>query len=143
MVIPIAVKQNKYNLCLFCFLILLFATSCKKNSKTTIAYYYWKTSFSLDTTQKQFIHQTNSQELYLRFFDVEWDTAKRQPKPNAAIEFRDKPVKLHITPVIYITNKTFEKLADTSVCTLARHCCNLLNFIAHQQNISYHSVQID
>jgi hypothetical protein len=134
---------HKHFLFIFCLSLCIFATSCKKHSNTTIAFYYWKTSYSVDTIQRQFIQQTNSKELYLRFFDVEWDTAKHQPKPNAAIQFQSKTGQLYITPVIYITNKTFEKLADTSVNTLARHCSSLLNFIAHQQNINYSKVQID
>jgi hypothetical protein len=121
---------------------LLFA-SCKKHSNTTIAFYYWKTTLAIDTTQHQFLNKTGSKELYLRFFDVQWDTAKRSPQPNAVIQFYDKVPAVNIAPVIYITNKTFEKLADTSVNTLAKDCSKLLNFICLQHRIAYSKVQID
>jgi hypothetical protein len=127
---------------ILCGLSIIALTSCQKHSKTIIAYYYWKTTFAINPAQQQFINQSDK-ELYLRLFDVQWDSTKRSPQPNAIIQFYDKLPSVNITPVIYITNKTFEKLADTSVKTLAKDCSKLLNFIIRQQHTGYNKVQID
>jgi hypothetical protein len=61
----------------------------------------------------------------------------------AVIHF-DQPVRLlHITPVIYITNKTFDKTADTAIKTLAINCYNLVSRLAAANQINYTQLQID
>ncbi|XHR94728.1 hypothetical protein ACFJIV_31485 [Mucilaginibacter sp. UC70_90] len=123
--------------------VLLFTlTSCKKNGNASTAFYYWKTSFNLNQQQEALLKQTGN-NAYIRFFDVSWSDKEQRSYPNAVVQLNELPAGLNITPVIYITNKTFENTADTAVATFAAHCNKLINELATEKKISYSKVQID
>ncbi|WPU98554.1 hypothetical protein SNE26_21245 [Mucilaginibacter sp. cycad4] len=127
----------------FTVVVLLFPlTSCKKPGNATTAFYYWKTGFKLNEQQAGLLKQTGN-NVYLRFFDVSWNDKEQRSYPNAVVRFSDIPKGLNITPVIYITNKTFENIADTAVTTLAGHCNKLINELSAEKKISYTKVQVD
>src|SRR4051812_19174693 len=89
--------------------VLLSATSCRKPGNSTTAFYYWKTGFSLNEKQADILKQTGN-NAYIRFFDVSWNDKEQRAYPNAVVQFNNPTVGLSITPVIYITNKTFENI---------------------------------
>lgn len=122
--------------------VLLSATSCRKPGTASTAFYYWKTSFNLNEQQADILKQTDN-NAYIRFFDVSWNDKEQRAYPNAVVQFNKVPAGLNITPVIYITNKTFENIADTAVITLAGHCNKLINELAAEKQISYAKVQVD
>jgi hypothetical protein len=122
--------------------ILFFLNSCKKPGTASTAFYYWKTGFKLNEQQAVLLKQTGN-NAYIRFFDVSWDDKQHRAYPNAVVQFNEAPAGLNITPVIYITNKTFENIADTAVSTLAQHCNKLINELAAEKKISYTKVQVD
>jgi hypothetical protein len=123
--------------------VLLLCASCKKHNTIQTAFYYWKTNFTLDSQQVNLLQQTAANHIYIRFFDVNWDDNHHQAYPNAVVQFNQPVNQLHITPVIYITNKTFDNLADTAVNNLALHCHTLLTQIAAGHQINYNNVQVD
>lgn len=126
-------------------LLTLFCSSCKKEQHTQLSFYYWKQNFKLNKEQATLLEQTNSEKLYLRFFDVKWDAKVQKPYPEAIITFGHQNPGRQIIPVVFITNETFEneKLDPLAVDSLAIKCNELLKSIAAQQNISYPAVQID
>ncbi|SEO88082.1 hypothetical protein SAMN05192574_11526 [Mucilaginibacter gossypiicola] len=127
----------------FITVIALFSTaSCRKPGNASTAFYYWKTSFNLNNQQAELLKQTGN-NVYIRFFDVSWNEKERRSYPNAVVQFNQVPAGLNITPVIYITNKTFENTADTAVATLAAHCNKLINDLAAEKKINYTKVQVD
>lgn len=123
--------------------LTLFCSSCKKEHNTQMAFYYWKQNFQLNKAQTVLLDQTKSDKLYIRFFDVKWDTKMQKSYPEAVINFSDKNLIYQIIPVVFITNETFEKLDQSEVDSLAIKCNELLKSIAFKQNISYKAVQID
>jgi hypothetical protein len=122
--------------------ILFSAASCRKPGTASTAFYYWKTSFKLSGQQADILKQTGN-NAYIRFFDVSWNDKQQRAYPNAVVQFNELPAGLNITPVIYITNKTFENIPDTAVATLAAHCNKLINELASEKKISYTKVQVD
>jgi hypothetical protein len=123
-------------------MILVSATSCRKHGNSSIAFYYWKTNFNLNNQQADLLKQTGS-NAYIRFFDVSWNDKQQRVYPNAVVQFNELPADLNITPVIYITNKTFENIPDTAVAALAAHCNKLINELVIEKKISYTKLQVD
>jgi hypothetical protein len=124
-------------------LLLIFSASCKRNSTATTAFYYWKTGFQLNSRQAALLQQTALNRIYIRFFDVNWNKEQHRACPNAVVQFSQPLSGLHITPVIYIANKTFENSSDTAIDSLAIHCNTLMNRLAEEQSITYTQVQVD
>lgn len=111
---------------------------------STPAYYYWQSVFRLDTALQQHLQSLQVQHLYIKFFDVDWDTATQQAIPVAAIIFADSiPPSIQIIPTVYITNRTLEQLPDTAVGTLARNISIKLNGILTQKKLTAQQIQID
>lgn len=78
--------------------------------------YYWKTTFELNETEKQFLVEHQIDRLYLRLFDVVPDNEKNfglefDAIPNATIIFKQElPKNLEIVPVVYITIEALRKM---------------------------------
>ena len=70
--------------------------------------YYWKTVFELTSSDSLFLQQHQINRLYLRFFDVDYDTdldGVDKSLPIATTRFRSSaPQGVEIVPVVYITN---------------------------------------
>ncbi len=124
-------------------ILLIFGISCKKNSTATIAFYYWKSGFQLNSQQVALVQQTALNQVYIRFFDVNWNKEQHRAYPNAVVLFSQPLGGLHITPVIYIANKTFENSSDMTIDSLAIHCNILVNRLAGEQHMTYTRVQVD
>lgn len=125
-------------------LIICCLTGCKKKISTAdSAFYYWKTTLLLDKPQADLLKGAADNQLYVRLFDVIWDEQKSDVRPNAIISINQDVSQFHIVPVIYITNKTFEKLSPDQTGPLAEKVNRLINEITAQNKISYQRVQID
>jgi hypothetical protein len=125
-------------------LLTLFCSSCRKEHKTPMSFYYWKQSFQLNKAQTDILAETNSSnKLYVRFFDIKWNSKAQKPYPEAIINFRHSTPIPGITPVVFITNQTFEKLDQQGVDSLAIKCNELLKNLTAKQKLNYKAVQID
>jgi hypothetical protein len=94
---------------LLAFLVAFFAACSGKHSRTVLkSYYFWKTSFNVDEKEQQGLKDRGVGRLYIRVFDVVWDTTLKVPKPVAPIRFL-KPVDTHLelVPVVFIRNEVF------------------------------------
>ncbi|KIO75869.1 hypothetical protein TH53_18470 [Pedobacter lusitanus] len=119
-------------------------TGCKeKISTASSAFYYWKTTFLLDKPQSALLNDAAGNQLYLRLFDVIWDEQKQDVRPNAIVSINQDIHQFKVIPVIYITNRTFEKLTPQQTVPLAKKINQLINDITGQNKISYQAVQID
>ena len=127
----------------FSFLIVCLLNSCKNNSNKVTAFYYWKAGFQLDKAQSDILQQAADNKLYLRFFDIAWDSTLHRAYPNAVINFKQQVNRYHITPVIYITNKVFESIKPTAIDSLASNCNKLIGSLATANKINYQSIQFD
>ena len=59
------------------------------------------------------------------------------------INFKQPANKLKITPVIYVSNKTFENINSNDIDSMAINSAKLLNELAGRQKIQYQRIQID
>jgi len=110
----------------FCIVLLVSLVGCQqKNSYNTLpkdenAVYYWRTWYSTNDYEDNFLKSNNIQTMYIRFFDVEindrWDS-KDKCAPVATIHFPEaQPLgKFNVVPVIFITPeaiKEYESFTD-------------------------------
>ena len=75
--------------------------------------YYWKTVFSLNDWEKNFLSRHRIGNLYIRLFDVDWDMEKGMPVPIATTRFEDRiPEEASVVPVVYITSAGLKDIED-------------------------------
>jgi hypothetical protein len=102
-----------------CFLLLsLYLSGCTQHpiKEVTRGVYFWKTNFSLNKEEINWIKKNDIRKIYLRFFDVDWN-----PQINAALPVGDVSIitrdysETEIIPVIFITNRTFRNIPDSLI----------------------------
>lgn len=102
---------------LFLFLIPLSIMGCTDRSISRNPYrasfngvYYWKTVFSLDSTEVAFLKHNSITRMYVRFFDVVHEGVS---VPNATIRFNSEPPEgVEIVPVVFITVPAIKEMTD-------------------------------
>jgi hypothetical protein len=112
-------------------LIVLFATlnSCGSNRRETHitrSYYFWRNG-STTTEEQQFLKQHEIRKIYARLLDVDWDDIMGAvPIAGNQIEQISFSLKQHdsfevnLVPVVFITNKTFERIDSSDIPLLAQ-----------------------
>ena len=95
--------------------MLICGQNCQnKPREVSMAFYYWKTT--VDTSDFKNI---KNEKIYVRLFDVDWDEETKSPKPLAELQgialFKNAK---KITPVVFITNKTFSQIVDNQIDAL-------------------------
>ena len=84
------------------------------------SFYYWKSVYSLNAKERDYLNALNVKHLYIRFFDVTWDAQAARPVPTAPIRFKDSSyLRYTITPVVFITNEVLARLDSAGIVTLA------------------------
>ena len=86
------------------------------------SFYYWKTSFPYtDTATEQKIQKMGVNHFYIRYLDVDWNEALDVPMPKGQLTpYNSGPFTAgKYTPVIFITNRTFERISDAWIDSLA------------------------
>lgn len=124
----------------FCIFLLI---SCKKKPSPDISFYYWKTEYELSSNAKNLLREVPAKSIYLRFFDIRWDEQQAEPLPVSPVKFNQENSNTAITLVVYITNKTFLKIKEAEIDTLAGNTFRLIETIAQKQHLTYNSIQID
>jgi len=105
------------------FLLVSCCLSCKR-PPAEHSFYYWKTSIydvedhpEMSAGEKG---QYNLHHIYLHYFDVDWSENRAMPVPTGEFysTYNVSVITDHkFTPVVYITNRTFERLnAQDSSC---------------------------
>jgi len=107
-------------------LFLLVATSNCANlapkNPSIRSFYYWKTTQDYnDTMTMPTLKNWQVQHFYIRYFDVRWSEGYGMPIPDAPLSnYGNNYLYLYpFTPVIFITNSTFEQLNDSTSQVLA------------------------
>ena len=96
---------------------LLFMLGCGPASDSVdnpkAAVYYWRTSLTLDSVERQFLSDHNVGKMYVRYFDITLDE-NQQLRPNATITFHDSiPSGIEVIPTVFIVNNCLEHGIDT------------------------------
>jgi len=134
--------SSKFNLALCCILLLFFS-GCKSKGKTHAAFYYWKTVFQLNERERELLHKSGNNHLYLRFFDVVWNNQEQQALPNGVLTVQ-RPLKgFTVTPVVYITNQSLKNSSPAQMDSLAFKVNRLLSRLTAEQGLLYEHIQVD
>jgi hypothetical protein len=138
---------------LILLILTFFLCACKR--KTTHepknierSFYYWKSVFKLSAKEKYTLDTLKINTLYIKFFDVTWDSKSKMPFPVAQLIVRDSVYlqdnSLNIIPTIFITNESIAKIDSASTDDLATKIFSLEKLIAannHFKKIT--EIQID
>lgn len=130
-------------LCLAFLLINIFSACRNSKSDAQAAFYYWKTDFNLTGKQHSLLKEVGANRLYVRFFDVVWDTRLNQSVPRAVLKASVVSKDLKIIPVVYLTNQVFEKTKGPELDSLASRVNRQILHLAEKAGVNYHEVQID
>lgn len=111
----------------YLLVLLVWLLSCNGDShpdgskKVQHSFYYWKTTMGIDTADAPGMKRLGVNHVYVRLLDVDWSEAMQMPVPKGELKiFNHLPTDVHsFTPVIYITNRTFENLSDVWCDSLA------------------------
>ena len=123
-----------------CFSLLIIDCSGGEHDQKIIvrSFYHWKSDFTIDKEQQDFLNDLEVEEIYLHLFDVIWDGEK--DVPTAVTQINSKPSQ-KLIPVVYITTDVFKKLDSAQIANLAFD----LSFKLKKQMTDYdfEEVQID
>lgn len=79
----------------------------------------------------------------MRFFDVDFNDALKQPVSKAVLNADGSLHGFEIVPCIYITNKTFQKTKHAETDSLASNVAQLIYSIADNYEIKFTTIQFD
>ncbi|MDE6019365.1 MAG: hypothetical protein K2G85_11215 [Muribaculaceae bacterium] len=141
----------KYLYKLSAILISLYIfCSCNDNSpkaeQAGNGIYYWRTVFSLNEYEKEFLKKHNVKKLYIKFFDVdnEWRSQNGDRIiPEATIQFKDSvPSGVNIVPTIYITTSAMEAM-QLKEDVYAEKILKRINAMCRRNGIQFKELQLD
>lgn len=136
-----------YNI-IFIIISIFLLTACTKKRHVVPAFYYWQREFELSNPEKNYIDTLKVKKLYVKFFDIDWDATREMAVPLAEVEMKELKIKelkmkeLNIVPCVFITNRTFQYLADDKIEELAAHVKEKL-FTLKPENITFQEIQFD
>lgn len=139
--------MNTVNKILLCVLFLFVSFSCTTREKQEAirGVYFWKTNFSLNENETDWLRKNNILKIYVRFFDVDWN-----PQTNSAVPVGDVSIitrdfnEAEIIPVVFITNRTFKNLPDSLVFELAENIHNkIFRKLSLFETDSVREIQLD
>lgn len=112
----------------YCLLLILCLGCSQKERVITPAFYHWQTKLELSHKEQNYLDQLKVRKLYVKFFDVDWDAARKKAVPLANL-IAEKPQNdsLDIVPVVFITNRTFTHLSEKEIEELSRHIHKKIN----------------
>lgn len=129
------------------FILLLFCCACNNHEERKVqrSFYWWKTVFKLSDKEQQTLKGLSVQKLYVKFFDVDWDSQNRSALPVAKSIFSQAPLaNITITPVVFITQEPLQFLDEKGLDSLAVNLANLLSSIATNNQLPLsNEIQLD
>lgn len=140
-------KKHYLIISLLIFIALLSCTgSASLKSEESNSIYYWRTTFSLSDSEKEFMREHDVKKIYMRFFDVEWAYPAKNGEdvtPEATIRFNDTiPAGVEIVPTVYITTSAMEKMQIKEE-EYAEKIYKRISAICKQNNIVFNEIQLD
>lgn len=121
--------------------------SCSKSSNKEISrgVYFWKSKFSLSTSELSWLEETNIQKLYVRFFDVDWNPNLNKAVPVGDVTIITKKIAgVELIPVIFITNRTLLNLPDSLISELSNNIYKkILSKLSLFETHSTNEIQLD
>lgn len=141
-------KHLKIGLLFFTLVCMMgCAINNHKTHSVSRAFYYWKSVFKLSEAEKDILQILQVKKIYLKFFDVDWQTQQNQPRPIAQVRIQDSSLRgnhFEIIPTVFITNECMSFLPVDSVEALALNIYSLINAMANNNQLAnIAEIQID
>lgn len=135
---------------IFCILTCIGFTACQDKAasatQTQNSIYYWRTTFSFNKKEKEFLKTHDITKIYMRFFDVDFTYTDQYDEmiiPQATILFNDTiPAEIEVVPTVYITTWAIEKM-QTKEEEYAEKIYKRVNAICRRNNIAFNELQLD
>jgi len=124
-------------------LFLLVLVAACRHHKKPLSFYYWKTQFTLNGYEKSVLNDHGVKALYVRYFDVDCKPAQDQPLPISPIHLDSSIRSYRVIPVIFIKNRTFERLPTAALPVLAKNVYTLVAQINQSQQLAPQEIQFD
>jgi len=107
--------------------IILFFSCNKKQPEIIRSYYYWRSDSYVNTSERNFLADHQIHKLYARLLDIDWSevygaipvSEVNLNALNKQLNFYDS-LHISIIPVIFLTNKTFDKIDTAEIPVLAK-----------------------
>ncbi len=114
----------------------LYCTNTAPPNRSNCNFYYWKSNFKFDKSDKALADSLDMQRLYLRYFDVDWSPTLDMPVPIGEANFNEdyelvsfdeiaQIIDYQVVPTVYIVNRVFEK--NINVDSLATKISGKIN----------------
>jgi hypothetical protein len=99
------------------------------------SFYYWKSTFELDSQDVKVMDSLKVRKLYVKVFDVVWDEFHRG-MPVAQLNWKSNfSFDLEIVPVVYITNEVILNTKEEEISVLASRIHKKINQIMGARNL--------
>lgn len=141
-------KSKLFSLTLLAYGLLILI-SCKDTiplQNENNAVYYWRTTFTLNKAEKDFLNEHDIRKFYLRFFDVDshWKFGvDEEVTPEATIRFKDSiPSGIEVVPTVYITTSAM-RIMQPHEDAFAEKIYKRVNAICRRNGINYTEIQLD
>ncbi len=138
----------------------VFHSCSKNNGKPALTHeekngvYYWKTVFSPDAQDNNFLLKHNIRRIYLRMFDVTVDIddndGRRIPIPNATVRISESAYKelksknIEFVPVVYITLDALKCGQECGIGDLAKKIVERVKNMCSYNELSHiEGLQLD
>lgn len=120
----------------------LLLTSCDSHDKS-ISFYYWKTTFQLNSYERQTLGNNGVKTLYVRYFDVDFTPGSFEPEPVSPVSMDISTEPYRIVPVIYIKNRVFERVDSAGIRDMVENIYSFVYQINNTHHIKVDEIQFD
>lgn len=138
-------NQRKHSLSRFSYLIIwctvFIFSSCQENREIKWGIYHWKSSFSLDSNEINFVHEASIKTIYLRYFDV---NKKGSDLIVSGVMNQVKKIdQIKYVPCVYLVNNSLKELEPENTVLLAQRIIKQINFLNSKFDLSPSEILID
>lgn len=114
-------KKSIVTACAITGIALIALAACQHTPEPPLrALYHWRTALSLSSSEQLLMDSLGIQRLYVRFFDVDWEPSVSDAVPLALMQADTQGLsRFDITPVVFMTNQTLQKLTEKQLPLLA------------------------
>lgn len=116
--------------------------ACRQRQKN-LSFYYWKTSFHIDSLEAASLRFNQVATLYARYFDVDFLPGDSAPSSVSPLTWDSAALPTPIIPVVYLKNRVFWQLDSNQTLQLSKNVYQLVSGISKAKKISPGEIQFD
>lgn len=133
----------KVAVCVVAFIMLIGLVSCRKNRVVNASFYYWKTVYNTNATERRYFDTLHCKMLYMRIMDV--DNGDNGAVPVSPVTFNAAlPDSVELVPVVFIVNDVLKHQTHQQLKGLAGKIVYYVNGrIKPSGRASYKELQLD